>query len=132
MTDHLCREHLVSVCSERRPTSSQQQPAAARPMSGIFPARGKVPLPGPGCCWGGQDVIIQKFLLHLCVLTRASSKPSQILKFYHHREGPYQGLLLVESAYYSTFTFKKQLRHIAKWALNVKVLVGTFNQENSL
>ena len=30
---------------------------------------------------------------------RAGYEPSRSLKFYNHRKGPYQGLLLIESAY---------------------------------
>ena len=34
-------------------------------------------------------------------------------KVYNHGEGPYLGLLLVESGYYTAFTFKNLLRHCA-------------------
>ena len=49
----------------------------------------------------------------------------QTISFHNHGEGPYQSLLLVESAYYtSAFTFKTLLSHYAKWAIT---LVGAFS-----
>ena len=48
--------------------------------------------------------------------SRAGSEPSQSLMFHNHGEGPYLGLLLVDSYYYTAFTFKTLLRHYAKLA----------------
>ena len=40
------------------------------------------------------------------IRTRASNEPSRRFKFYNHREGPYYGLLLVESDYQRFHIFR--------------------------